>query len=486
MSSALIPLQGQLPQFTSPITNLSQLLQAKDLASQIQMRQAQAGDIDAQRQQRNRDLQDQNTIQELMKDPAVTAKLATGDVSPISGKVQPKTLAAVQKAQSEALAAQQTRTEQQRKIHSDALKSINESVANLLQLTDKNGQPDINQINARLPSTIQNLNAAGAFKDANIDVSQLPQSVASVDPLKGFLASSSGLTALIDHSLAQKESAAKAAKALADANIATSQAQNQTPEGLLPEQKVQAAQAEATLAQTHSRDLQTAAHQRAEEGEANTRAALEGQRVNLEQLRINLEKGGMTANQVNQAATKAAQPYQKMTDAANTTLGKIDETLNLVKAGASGQELAKIGIIPALTGMNRINHTEINAQGSGSRGIEGNIESFLSKIAGQGSLTADQKAQMTALLNQAKNHITSRQQIVNDHLDALGTSNSREEIEAHEHNTRQKLAAFEGGQGTSAVTPQIQAVFKDAAPGIHKLSDGTTWKKDKDGTITPQ
>ena len=81
---------------------LGGIMQMRDMASQMALRNAQtqaaqqqAANVQAEAQQRNRDLADQNTLQEAMKDPGAYAKLMTGDVGPSNGKVQPKTLQAL-------------------------------------------------------------------------------------------------------------------------------------------------------------------------------------------------------------------------------------------------------------------------------------------------------------------------------------------------------------------------------------------------------
>jgi hypothetical protein len=50
---------------------MSSIPQAGDLASQVQTPQAQTQEFQARADQRNRDLADQNTIQEALKDPTI-------------------------------------------------------------------------------------------------------------------------------------------------------------------------------------------------------------------------------------------------------------------------------------------------------------------------------------------------------------------------------------------------------------------------------
>lgn len=470
-SAALIPLQGQLPTFNSPLSNVAQLLQTQDLASQVQLRQSQAQEYQARIAAQNRDAADIDTVKSTLAAPGSLEKLHSGDFSDFAGKVSLGTLGKLQDHYKQQVEIASKASEQEHKDKTEGLSAIQDTLGGLAGMKNPDGTPNLAAIQANWGPAVQNLEAAGAFKKAKVDPSKIPATVTSPDQIEQYASQIGAALAIQKQAAAARKEKAGTDKDLAAAakdaiETTTKQAQqaHMSAGGLLPDEQVKAQQAAAVLAETQRQRDETARHNRVDEGTAAARERDEAARVAG-------EAHGMTANQVNQAATKAAQPYQKMTDAANTTLGKIDETLNLVKAGASGQELAKIGIIPALTGMNRINHTEIMAQGPGSRGVEGNIEAFFNKIAGQGSLSSDQKAQMVALLNQAKNHITSRQQIVNDHLDALGTSNSREEIQQHEHNTRQKLASFENGT-VKLVAPNGQTKDVPADQVDHYLSMG--------------
>ena len=85
-----IALSVQTPPPVSPLQTIGSLMQMRDTASQIALRNAQTqqaaaqtGDIQAQAQQRQRDLQSWNDLRELLKDPQVQKTLGSGDYTPV-------------------------------------------------------------------------------------------------------------------------------------------------------------------------------------------------------------------------------------------------------------------------------------------------------------------------------------------------------------------------------------------------------------------
>ena len=205
-----IILAGQQPQPVSPLANLSQVLQAKDTLSQIGQRQALQQNIQAEADQRNRDLADQNTIQESMKDPDQWARINTGDLSGLAGKIQPKTMDSVQAA---ILANHQkllTNTAEQNTIREKALGEINNTITGLRSLPPKaDGTPDVDRINAALPGAISRLNDAGYFKQAGIDPSKLPQQITDPQQLETTQALLGGELAAHETIAKQQSEAAK-------------------------------------------------------------------------------------------------------------------------------------------------------------------------------------------------------------------------------------------------------------------------------------
>lgn len=98
-----IALGVQQPVINTPLQNLTGAVQLRDLMTQQQLRrqqiqqsQVQTADLQAQTDERQRDLADQATVQKMQADPAFHSAFATGDVSNLlGGKVQPKTLVAL-------------------------------------------------------------------------------------------------------------------------------------------------------------------------------------------------------------------------------------------------------------------------------------------------------------------------------------------------------------------------------------------------------
>src|SRR6266699_3048237 len=92
-----IPLSFKAPEATSPIANISQIMQMRGLASEVALRNAQteqaqqnAKDLQVQAEGRRADLTDQNTMRELMSDPATAKQIGSGDLTPLYGKIQQK------------------------------------------------------------------------------------------------------------------------------------------------------------------------------------------------------------------------------------------------------------------------------------------------------------------------------------------------------------------------------------------------------------
>jgi hypothetical protein len=231
-----IPLAIKTPLPESPLQNIGQLMQVRDAMSQIALRNAQvqaaqqnAANVQAEAQQRNRDLADQNTLQETMKDPDAYARLMTGDVTPIAGRVQPKTLQALtawQTAHEKELLAN---TSEQNTLRSEGLGRIVDTATGLKSLVGADGKPDLGRINSALPEAVQHLQATNAFKDAGI-TSGVPTQVTDPAQLDTWLAQVGGLKAATDKVLAQQKAAleipkttADTAKANADALLAGSQ-----------------------------------------------------------------------------------------------------------------------------------------------------------------------------------------------------------------------------------------------------------------------
>lgn len=225
------------------LTQLGQLSNIKNSqadaalrAAQIPQIQANTADLQAQAAQRNADLTDQNTIQQALRDPAISKRIHTGDFSDIQAAVQPKTLASLQKSQIDMQQALLTENGEQNTQRQAALKEVSGTAAGLLQLTGPDGQPDLTQINAQLPGVLQRLQSSGALKNAGLDATTLPTSISDVNQLRGFVASTGGMQAATEQAADLKSKAATAAEATgkgveAQANAARTNLQTEMMKG---------------------------------------------------------------------------------------------------------------------------------------------------------------------------------------------------------------------------------------------------------------
>ena len=153
-----IPLSVKPIDFPNPVQTIGSLMQMRGQVAEVAYKQAlgaqaqqNALDIQAQAQQRNRDLADQNTIQEAMKDPDTAAAIAGGDLTSLNGKIQPKTYESLNANVIAHHAALATATKTDLENRSAALGTIADTAAGLKQL----GDPA--KINAALPAAIQQL-----------------------------------------------------------------------------------------------------------------------------------------------------------------------------------------------------------------------------------------------------------------------------------------------------------------------------------------
>ena len=91
MGAAMIPLQVQTPQPASPLQTVGGLMQLRSQITENALRQASAArmqaetaDVQAQAQQRQRDLQSMTEAQNLLKDPTVRKQFAGGDYTALA------------------------------------------------------------------------------------------------------------------------------------------------------------------------------------------------------------------------------------------------------------------------------------------------------------------------------------------------------------------------------------------------------------------
>jgi hypothetical protein len=143
----------------------------------------------------------------------------------------------------------------------------------------------------------------------------------------------------------------------------------------------------------------------------------------------------------------------------------------------------------------RITQPELNAIAK-ARGITGDVEGFINKFSGKGPLTAEQKRQLTQLMDDVADRIRQKQAIANDALDRINSAGSRDEIVRIDSEARRKLGesvsgssgstgaktVTGGGTGAPPIPNSIPAQFRSTAhysPSQQKFyyttDGGKTW-----------
>ncbi len=315
MSSPLIPLMGQQPTFTNPLQNVSQLLQARDLSSQIGLRNAQTqqataqtSDIQQQAQQRQQQLQDQKTLQAALSDPAhpeYATAAGRGDYSFMNGKVQPSSQLAWT-AQKQQILEQAAKTEgSQIENHQKTWAEAGKTLHGLQDLYD--------QAEKAVPGSGA-MAVAGAYPDAAASLKQLP-GMANVSLPPAISGTPQDLAMLAAHTNASQafwDEAATRQKAQVDVNKTGSEAQNaaneaaikgrqlqgMTPGGLLPEEIVKNNQAAAALAHEQAVAAETARNNRERASIAQFEAGTQAQRAAAETSLAASAQGDREINQL--------------------------------------------------------------------------------------------------------------------------------------------------------------------------------------------
>ena len=86
---ASIPLQVKTPEIASPLQTVGGLMQMRDMASQIALRNQQTQDVQAQAAQRQRDLKSWSDLQEKIRDPETQKRMAVNDYSDVYNTATP-------------------------------------------------------------------------------------------------------------------------------------------------------------------------------------------------------------------------------------------------------------------------------------------------------------------------------------------------------------------------------------------------------------
>lgn len=517
-----IPMGVQPAQFASPIQSVSQLLQAKDLSSQIGLRQAQTQEFQAQADQRNRDLADQNTIQEALRDPAIAPKLHTGDFTPIEGRIQPKSLAFLQEKEAAHQQQLRTATKEQGEIRNTALGHISEALYGLSQLKDKNGNQDLAAINANWGPTVQNLVSNGLFKDAGLDPAQIPTSIQDPSQITHYQAQIGGAAAAQAKALAAQEEAGKATKATAEGKIAASQAANQSPIGLLPEEQVKATQAAAQLAHEQNVSTEQHRHNLSEESTARLTAAVSQGRLAQEQFINGMKYGPGTSDYWVQQLQQNPDSVKELPAELRSSVGKKFTSVTGLPlptpANAQAQQTetaARNALDGASFIQEALKNPEIRANLGPIMGRLGSAEQALGSAPNlspeAAQLAQELRTRMRYFVFQEGKAILGGrlpQQLMqqlesssaNPHMDpdvltgalngAIGNAKTvMDNVDASRFGGQMRPSSMRHlphVETSGTVPPEVKSVLEKAPPGIHKLSDGSTWVKGADGSIKAQ
>lgn len=179
-------------------------------------------------------------------------------------------------------------------------------------------------------------------------------------------------------------------------------------------------------------------------------------------------------------------PYQKGVDSANAQLEKIADARAMINGNAEAQGLGIPKVLTALVGGQgtgvRITQAELQSIAH-ARGLQGDVEGTLSKLAGKGALSHDQQRQLTQIMDDVKARIEQKQAIHSGALDAISGASSREQIIQADKDARKKLSDLEtGGASPAGGTPSGAMMFaRDPSGKLHQAPAGTPlppgWKE---------
>ncbi len=519
---AQIPLMVRPPQFESPVQTIGQIMQMRDVASQVALRQAQtataqqnAADLKAQTDQRNRDLTDQNTVQEWMKDPANAYAFGQGKLDGLNGKVQPKTLGALQTTVLDAQSKHQTIDQATLKLNKERLEAIQSGLDGLTTLPDDDARA------SAWPGLKQQWASQGYLKD--LPPGLVPDAITGKpDQIQGFAAQLGLAKGLTDASLARKKevqttatSAAQATKDTAEATKAVTETAAQQrsqdaaqvaaaleqggptaaqsvlsqlpPEraaifqgitnpavvrhlGMTPEQASAEAGKQAELARQTAQLAESLRHNKVEEGQGAARVGIEASKNRREQDIYNQTygPGANTALQGVEPALRkpAAAAAQKAGDAhikAQAAQRDMQSFIDLANAGnkEANAYIDTEGVLNLNTGrgISRVNRQEID-QYKGAGSAYDKVVGAIQKLATGKAKTEDVMKAMAEL------HSTIAQNSDATYSDALRNI---------DQNYRSHFSQTVGGIPTPASQAEYNALPKGAQ--FHKPNDPAVYRK---------
>ena len=300
-----IPLAYKPPDIHTPLQTIGAMMQMRDAASQIALRQAQTQQAQQQQQliqaeaaQKNRDLTDQNAAQEWLKDPKNAYAFGKGDLSGLLGKVQTKSYQALQKTALEAQEQHLALGEKTLALNGQKLAGIQTGLDGLTTLPDDGARA------AAWPELKQQWQKLGYLDEIPPDA--IPPAISGKpEEIQAMAAKLNVARGLTDAALArgkakaeiphiESETAAQQAAAAAhlagipaataEGAIKTGQAAHISPEGLLPEEQVRAQEAKARILHEQNQLAETQRHNLSEESISRLTNAVAQGRLQIEQM----------------------------------------------------------------------------------------------------------------------------------------------------------------------------------------------------------
>jgi hypothetical protein len=178
---------------------------------------------------------------------------------------------------------------------------------------------------------------------------------------------------------------------------------------------------------------------------------------------------------VDRLAARLSKPYQTAYDKSSAQLDNVDKTLRSIASGYKGQALALPETLTSLvsgqgTGV-RVTMPELQMVGQ-HNGVKGDVESFINRVSGEGSMTDEDKKQLTGILREMRGILQDKIAIHSGALDAINGAESREQIQEADKIARKQLTEYEkiGAMGN-------RAQHFGTVNGIKVMSeDGNHWQ----------
>jgi hypothetical protein len=181
-------------------------------------------------------------------------------------------------------------------------------------------------------------------------------------------------------------------------------------------------------------------------------------------------------------AQAAANHYSKVTDAHEDAVQAADDLQTFTNLARSGNKVAYAyspveGVLSLNTGrgVKRVNMPEIESYGGAGSALD-RIKGFLGKQVSGASIPPDVLDDMDTL------HQAVRQNADKAYASKVAAGN------ATFGSTYKPMVHPQDTSSPSTVPPEVKTLLSrpGVAPGVHKLSDGTSWMKGTDGSISKQ